>query len=136
MSAPYCKRYSISGVGAVTRATADRAALLVELDHLDDVLARDTAIMNRDRVHARVRVDQLEPEWRLRGREPAAPVRANRSFAVQQARRRKAALGDQRRTHLKVVDVVRKDGFEIAAVPRGDPLSGEFACKLSVDDRG
>ena len=50
----------VSGVGAVTRATADRATLFVDFDHLDDVLARDTAIVNRNRAYTRVGVYQLE----------------------------------------------------------------------------
>ena len=61
----------------MARAPADRAALFVEFDHLDHILARHAAIVNRDGVDAGVRVDELETQGRLRVGDPGAPVWPN-----------------------------------------------------------
>src|SRR5262249_8022239 len=85
-----------SRVGAAAGAAPGRPTSLVELDHLNDVLAPDAAIVNRDRVHTRVHVDQFELERRFRTGDATAPIRTDCILAAQYTRRRKAALGDQR----------------------------------------
>jgi hypothetical protein len=81
--------------------------VVVEIENLDDASASNAAIVNRDRAHARVRSDELEPERWPSGGDPLA-----------------------------LVGVVGEDALQIAAVPGGDPVGGELAGERVVDDRG
>ena len=88
--------------------------------------------MDDDAVDARVDLDQLEPEWRLRRLEPARPVGGHGRLAAQHAARIEAPLDDERRRHFEVVAVVREDAIEVVSVPRRDPVGGEVRGEIRI----